>query len=279
MSHSQPLARFILLGSARTGSNFLLSLLSAHRSVKTYGELFNLDSLPRDALQEALDDPVSYLRRRIYGPHPDHIAAVGFKMFYYHLTRDYFEKLIDPADAAPGMQSKFARLNSYITANYDWSDLYRRFHDARAMLAADPELSVVHLKRRNMLHTLISHKTAFQTNRWMRVKSRGPETPTVLHLDAGECERYFEKLEILAEGAEALFCTHRRIDLHYEDLVADRQQQLQRIFTFLDVPFEPVSTIMAKQIVAPAHEVVANYGQLKESFRGTRWSGFFEEQP
>ena len=274
--HDQPIHAS---GIRQNGIQLLLSLLSAHRSVKTYGELFNLDSLPRDALPEALDDPVSYLQRRIYGPHPNHIAAVGFKMFYYHLTPDYFEKLIDSAAAASGMQGKFERLRSYIAANYDWSELYRRFRDARAMLAADPALSVVHLKRRNMLNTLISHKTAFQTNRWMRVKSRDPEPPMILHLDAGECQRYFEKLEDLAEKAEALFLTHRKIDVHYEDLVADRQHQLKRIFTFLDVPFEPVSTIMAKQIVAPAYEVVANYGQLKESFQHTRWSGFFQEHP
>ena len=48
--------RFIILGSARSGSNLLLSLLGAHPSVKTYGELFNLDSLRHSDLLEALDD-------------------------------------------------------------------------------------------------------------------------------------------------------------------------------------------------------------------------------
>ena len=197
-------------------------------------------------------------------------------MFYYHLTRDYFEKLINPADAAADMQSKFARLHSYIDANYDWTELYRRFHDAWAMLAADLELTVVHLKRRNILNTFISHKTAFQTNRWIRVKSRAPEPPTVLQLDAAECQRYFEKLEAFAEQADALFRTHRTIDVHYEDLVDDREKQLERIFALIDVPFEPVSTVMAKQIVVPASEVVANHRQLKELFQDSRWSRFFE---
>ena len=64
------MTRFMILGSARTGSNFLLSLLSAHPSIKTYGELFNLDSLPQPVLQEALEDPVLYLRRRVYASIP-----------------------------------------------------------------------------------------------------------------------------------------------------------------------------------------------------------------
>jgi hypothetical protein len=33
---------------------------------------------------------------------------------------------------------------------------------------------------------------------------------------------------------------------------------------------------MKKQIQAPAPEIVENYIQLKESFRQTQWSGFFE---
>lgn len=279
MEHNQRIRRFIVLGSARTGSNLLLSLLSAHSAVKTYGELFNLDRLPQDALREALEDPVSYLRRKVYASHPDRITAVGFKMFYYHLTRDYFEKLIDPAGSSSEMQSQFARLRSYIDANYDWTELYQRFHGAWALLASDTTLMVVHLKRRNMLNTLISHKTAFQTNRWMRVKSREPSPATILHLDAAECQRYFETLEAFAERADTLFGAHRKIEVCYEDLAADRQATMNGVFAFLDIPCEAVSTAMAKQIVTPASEVVANYGHLKESFRHTRWNRFFEEQP
>src|SRR5690349_290006 len=83
---------FMILGTYRTGSNLLLSLLSAHPAIKTYGELFNLDSLPHEKLLEALADPVAYLQRRIFRAHAPGIAAVGFKMFYDHLTREYFEK-------------------------------------------------------------------------------------------------------------------------------------------------------------------------------------------
>lgn len=276
MNAGQEVRRFMLLGSARTGSNLLLSLLSAHRSIKTYSELFNLNSLPERALDEAIADPLSYLQRRVYAPQPPHIKAVGFKMFYYHLTKDYFEKLIDPADASDQLKTKFDRLYTHIDANYDWSELFGRFRDTWAALVADRELAVIHLKRRNMLNTLISHKTAFQTNHWMQVKGRGPQQTTVLSLDADECRRYFERLETLAGETDALFASHPKIELSYEELANDRQAQLEKVFAFLGLPFEPVSSIMAKQILAPASEVVANYTQLRESFRDTRWSGFFE---
>ena len=75
--------RFMVLGSARTGSNLLLSLLSAHPHVKTYGELFNLDMLPETSLLEVLDDPITYVQRRVYQDHKLEIAAVGFKMLFF----------------------------------------------------------------------------------------------------------------------------------------------------------------------------------------------------
>jgi len=275
MQQNKNIRRFIVLGSARTGSSFLLSLLSKHPSIKLYGELFNLGKLRRDDLLEALEDPIQYLRKRVYKIPPPNIAAVGFKMFYYHLTRDYFEKLIDPSEASETMQNKFLQFSSYIDAHYEWSALYQKFRDTWDFLISDRSLSVIHLTRRNILNTLISHKTAFMTNQWMSVKGdRQAKTP--LHLDPEECRRYFDKIQTLAQEADAAFAAHRKIELVYEDLVAAREPQLRSIFAFLDIPCMSVSTIMKKQIRAPAHEIVENYSQLKESFRHTEWNSFFE---
>ena len=117
----------MILGSARTGSNFLLSLLSSHPSIKTYGELFNLDSLPRDDLSAALEDPVAYLQRRVYMPHGPGISAVGFKMFYDHLTKDYFDKPVRVADTSQQLQDRFDRFSAFVESNYDRDSLTSRF--------------------------------------------------------------------------------------------------------------------------------------------------------
>jgi hypothetical protein len=63
----------------------------------------------------------------------------------------------------------------------------------------------------------------------------------------------------------------------YEDLARSRDDELRRIFAFLEVPFASVSTVMKKQIRTPAREVVDNYSQLKESFQHTPWRRFFEQ--
>jgi LPS sulfotransferase NodH len=275
MSDDRPIERFVVLGSARTGSNYLLSLLSAHPAIKVYGELFNLDKLPEPSLLEALDDPLAYLRKRLYAPHPPHIAAVGFKMFYYHLKPAYFEKLIDPSEASDGLRTKFERFYHFIESKYDWATLYARFEATWDALIADRSVKVLHLKRRNLLHTLISHKTAFATGQWMRVASR-EQPKTTIHLDPEECQRYFDRLAGFAADADAAFADHARLDVTYEGLVHAQAEELERIFGFLTLPGAPVKTLMKKQILAPASEVVDNYGQLREHFKDTRWHAFFD---
>ena len=265
----------MLLGAARTGSNLLLSLLSRHSAIKTYGELFNLDSLPKPDLLEALEDPVTYLRRRVHESHRPGIAAVVFKMFYDHLTQDYFDKLVDISDASEAEQNTFRRFAAFIEANYDRATLHRRFRDAWNFLIADQALAVIHLRRCNSLDAMISLKTAYVTRQWWSLKDGESARPTV-YLDPDECRRYFYKLEAFAKQADAAFAGHRRLDITYEELVADREDVLAKVFTFLDVPWQPVSTRMQKQNRLPASETVRNYGELKRCFEHSRWRAFFE---
>jgi LPS sulfotransferase NodH len=267
--------RFMILGSARTGSNLLLSLLSGHPSIKTYGELFNLDTLPRDNLTEALEDPVAYLRRRVYKQHGPGISAVGFKMFYDHLKQDYFDKPVRVAGASHRLQDKFDRFSAFIESNYDWETLARRFRGAWDFLVEDLSLAVIHLKRRNALDTLISLKRAFATNEWWSLKSVSRPTFTV-HLDPEECSRYFQRMSDFQAAADTAFATHAKIDVIYEDLAERQQDALKAIFSLLDVPSLPLTTRMIKQNAAPAWETVANYEQLKNYFRHTQWSALFK---
>jgi LPS sulfotransferase NodH len=265
----------MVLGSARTGSNLLLSLLSAHPQIKTYGELFNLDMLPETSLLQVLDDPVTFLRQKVYQTHRSEIAAIGFKMFYEHLTRDYFTKLVDLSDAAPQLREKYTRFSNFIESNYAWETLDERFQATWEFLRADQSLAVIHLQRRNMLHTLISLKQAYMTSQWWSLKDALRTMPPV-HLDPEECSRYFEKLSNSAAEADAAFAEHPKINMIYEDLIEKQQDTLQGIFDFLKVPHKSVTTRMKKQNLTSPRETIDNYEELKTYFRNTKWDVFFE---
>lgn len=268
----------MILGTARTGSNLLLSLLSSHPSIKTYGELFNLDSLPRENLLETLADPTLLLRRKLYQPHRPGIAAVGFKMFYDHLTKSYFEKPLDFADSSPQWLENFQCFVQFVESNYSWPTLLRRFQSVWDFLVADQYLAILHLKRRNALQTLISLKQAFKTDHWWNLRSEAPTSPAV-HINPDECLRYFETIDALADEADRAFAAHPKLDVFYEDLAEKQEPTLDHIFAFLRVPHAPAKTRMRKQNLAPAWETVDNYDQLREYFRDSKWRIFFEGQP
>jgi LPS sulfotransferase NodH len=274
--HSTEPLRFMILTSPRTGSNLLLSLLSAHPAIKTYGEIFNLEMLPRRQLTAVLDDPIAYLHERVYGRHRPEIAAVGFKMFYRHMSPEYFQKLVDPGLAAEDRQERFRRCAEFIDANYEWPILHRRFRETWECLIADQQLAVIHLTRRNILNTLISHKTAVITGQWWRVSPGEPQAIRV-QLEADECRRYFETIDALVDSSDAAFAGHRKLDVVYETLVERREDVLRDVFGFLGVPYHPVSTRMVKQAPVRAADRVENFAELKKALRQTKWSPFFDE--
>jgi LPS sulfotransferase NodH len=196
-------------------------------------------------------------------------------MFYEHLTEDYFDKPVGAAETARRLREKFDRLSTFIDSNYDWGDLAGRFRGAWDFLVGDLSLAVIHLRRRNALDTLISLKRAFATNEWWSLKSDSRPAFTV-RLDPEECGRYFQKLSDSQDAADAAFAAHPKIDLVYEDLVERQQDALDGVFTLLGVPRARLTTRMTKQNPAPARETVANYEQLKDHFRRTRWGALFE---
>ena len=127
--------RFVIIGAARSGSTLLTSLLNDHSQALAFGEIFRAQDMIGWDIPPFLDfqapnllalyrmDPVAFLQRKVFRRWPRNYAAVGFKLFYYHART--------PVHAAV------------------WTHL-----------AADENLSVVHMKRRNLLDQYYSLQLA-----------------------------------------------------------------------------------------------------------------------
>jgi len=267
--------RFVVMGTARTGSNLLQTLLNSHSGIRMYGELFNLDNLSKENLREALADPVAYLKKKLYPGNEKESRATGFKMFYDHLTPDYFKKLIGRDIADEGLKKRFSDLEHYITTHHSMPELTEKFQAAWNYLANDKELKIIHLTRPNKLKTLVSLKTAYLTNQWMRLK---PEAPScvVLQLEYEECYCYFTTVDRYEKACNSLFGEHDRLNITYDDLVKDKQQVANQVFDFLGLAHTPVNTILKKQVTGEPEEVIGNFDELKKAFRDSPWYTFFE---
>ncbi len=137
--------RFIILSGARTGSTVLAQALNSSTDIICFREVFNYTLNAIDYSVDGYDngsaedlalrtrDHIAFLRERIFCQHPDRVRAVGFKFHYLHFW------------GFPGL----------------WQ-----------ALAKDAQLRVLHLKRSNLLRTLVSLKIAESTGVWQQEPGR-----------------------------------------------------------------------------------------------------------
>ncbi len=239
--------RFVCIGYARTGSTLLMRSLDNHSRIVGFGEIVkNIDRYPQhyhefennQALFER--DPVRFLQTMVFRKYPPPIAAVGFKIFYHHA----------PREAAWGR------------GVWDY-------------LLGQPELRVLHLKRRNKLKTLLSEKQAGETEEW--IKYSGDKEPAAVAIAPAEAEAFFERLAAWEAEYDALFAGHSHCEVVYEQLTRDLPGGLRQIQAFLGVPQEDVHPGTEKRPRRTLAAQIANYAELKAHFGATPWAEFFTE--
>lgn len=241
--------KFIILGTARTGSNYLRGLLNSHMQIVAFGELFrdydaigwDFAHLPRSRASQWLfqNDPVQFLETRVFGNFPKHIAAVGFKLFYYHAHSSTWEPV--------------------------WT--YLRDHK---------EIKVIHIKRKNFLKAYLSKKRAMVSKEWVRQQTNGTASHEPIVLSYEECLDEFTKTQDWERKHDAFFEKHEKLEVFYEDLARDYVREMKGIQEFLGVEYKAVEPRTAKQSSRPLSASIANYLELKQKFEGSPWQTFFE---
>ncbi|MCC7128910.1 MAG: sulfotransferase [Anaerolineae bacterium] len=241
--------KFILLGRSRTGSNFVRGLLNSHPQIITFGEVFvsnqeikwgfdDYTSAP-GAFELFQQDPPAFLQQMLFCDYPRGIAAVGFKLFYYHARENELEVV--------------------------WRHLQ-----------AQKDIRILHIKRRNMLRTHLSHARAVHTDQWANVSGEHEAEPPIA-LDFDECLKDFEQTSQWEVEYDQFFAAHPRYDVFYEELVNDFDRQVIQIQDFLEVKHAPLESDTYKQSHKPLSRSIVNYAELKEKFSGTQWEKFFND--
>jgi LPS sulfotransferase NodH len=276
MSAFQKTQPFMVLGSARTGSNYLSTLLNAHNNIKMMGELFNLDLLENSILEKVLTNPIDYLNNKISDNSRPEIYAVGFKLFYDHMSPRYLEKLISTSDADQKIKVRFDRFETYLNSNYDIDEIYSKFSSFWDFICNNKEINVIHLTRRNKLASLVSLKTAYISNEWLQLRGAKKKRHNFF-LSYEECISYFKTIDDYEMHFASKFQHDQILSVTYEDLIENKDAELEKIFTFLNVSNRKSASVLQKQIVNPLSEIVLNFKELKQQFSTSAWEHFFYE--
>jgi LPS sulfotransferase NodH len=243
--------RFVIVGIARTGSTLLLNLLNAHSQAVAFGEIFRgdgaigWDTAPFQTRQSRrllrLNEmrPLDFLETEVFHRWPPQIAAVGFKLFYYH--------------ARTGPQA----------AVWDF-------------LKDDPEIAVIHIRRLNILEQYLSLKLAHATNVWSS-SQKVSDTAAPLHLEPEACLRHFEEVRRCEAECDAFFAGRQIQTVTYEELAVRRSEVMQRVSAQLGLAPEPAEPQIVRQRTQPLSTAIANYEELRDYFAGLVWEDFFRQ--
>jgi hypothetical protein len=218
-----------------------------------------------------------FLDERIYCDHGDDIRAVGFKMPYEHFI---------------------------------W------FLEMEGWIASQPDLHIVHLRRRNLLRSLASVRVAQATGGWVedqpysvaraarlqnipkalrhplraasalwRIASRGikptkePEWKAErepVRLSVEESRYYFKWATSTAEHYDQVFNEQARHTVYYEDIVDAKRDTLNAVQEFLGASPSRLVASTRRQNPEPLSQLIANYDELYDAFSGTEYASFLD---
>ena len=173
---------------------------------------------------------------------PKNIKQVGFKLFYSH-----------PRDADKTV----------------WD-----------IVKDDKDIRIIHLMRKNILRIFLSQKIGLKTKLWTENINRPHKTPLEskkIDLNFQECCDAFNKIEEYQSKTKEVFDEHRYLEIYYEDIVKNRESELQKIFGFLDVEEMEVSANNKKQNPENLDTLINNYTELKTMFKNTKWEYLFNK--
>lgn len=245
------LIRFVIVGTARTGTTMLISLLNAHSQAMSFGEIFrspdaigwDVSGYAKPENQDALviyrHDPLRFLQKTIYRKWKPGQRAMGFKLFYYHARETPFSAIWD-------------------------------------YLRTETDIRIIHIKRRNILAQYLSLQRAHLTNQWTDHDSSG--TAESLHLSVEDCRRHFIWVNAQEAETDTFFVHHPLLQLEYEALIADRDGQMRRVQDFLGLDRQHLKPGTRRQRRRPLSTEIANYAELKAQFAGSEWAAFFANE-
>lgn len=279
----RPRIRFMILASARSGSNFLHYALKSHQNIQMLGEVFNLQAASAPMMKKLLLDPVKYADKLLNRKCPKGKMALGFKLFYNQMTPEqvdcefYSTYFIQRNDVSHEEAAQIDKLKGYIANTFDVAAAKARIEDVWSYFQKDTGIKILHLRRNNRLKQYLSICRAWQSNEWISMKSgavsQAPLRP--IRIEYLNCLGFFEKLGEWEKKFGRHFSRHEVHEVFYEDLARDPGGELEKVQTFLGLPLKRLDAQLQKQRREPVSEAIANYGELKARFKGSPYEEYF----
>jgi LPS sulfotransferase NodH len=242
---------FVVLSTQRSGSTWVVDMLTSNPRVIAYSELFmhGGEGTPQWGQEQDLPYWQTYSRdkHRVAKPYwlwhylgeafeerPD-VDAVGFKLMYSQLTRI----------SRPLMPMLWLK-----------------------------RVRIIHLIRRNALDVVLSKEAGAAREGKLHARDGDDVEAVRLNLDTDSLLRRMTLHERAIAGARVRF---KKVGLPYtevvyEDLAAD-ESGFASLFEFLGVESAPVNSSLQKLNPSSHEELIENYGEVRDALAETEFAG------
>lgn len=191
-----------------------------------------------EVLQRIDGKPLKTTIDELFIPKQKKTKVIGFKYFYYH-----------PVD---GDSQK-----------------------ATEILKSIEELKVIHLKRRNLLKTVISCEIAELTGVWYVNDKTNHTEKKPIEISVEKVKEEIDLTNSRINKGDLDFAANPNITVFYEDLVDNRTTEFRKILDFLNVSETvPGDSPLKKQNPEPLDKLVSNFQEIINSFKGTKYEHY-----
>lgn len=230
-------------------------------------EILNLVCIAPDTRRYL--DP-DFIRKTFSIEEKDGLRAIGFKLMYgqatsVELEEDYFGPLAD--------NENIRKINKWLIDNnlskHAFEHLWQQINN-------DKEIRIIHLVRKNKLHAYVSLQLAIREENWINKKYYSIKDGLIINKN--DLESWFKKGEEFYQFYKDFFKHHNLLEIHYDDLSQNYSQTLKRVFLFLRLHSKGWYTpAITKQNTYKISEIIQNFKEIREYFKNTRWSNYFNE--
>jgi hypothetical protein len=225
---AQPPVRYIISCAARTGSSMLVHLLGSHPQVLSHGELFghaNVGGLAGRWQQRRTSEP--WLRDRLLAWREEDPAS-------------FLQEVAFDAQGRRAVGFKFKTDEAFRP----------EFAEALRLIAGDPSIAVIHLRRRDLLAQYVSHQVV------LRGGPRFVREPDVVvrrfRIDVAAALRQAKDVVSRDAAAAETYAAHPSIEVEYESI------DTAAICRFLGV--EP------RRLTTPTRRIIPDYRVVLENY-------------
>lgn len=148
-------------------------------------------------------------------------------------------------------------------------------------LLQEKQCRIIHMKRLNRIKAVVSRINArrlWETTGYWNLYKESDRLPPMT-IDPEEFQTYLCEREeadrILDEYVSDLQLP--TLLVRYEDLLLNRDEQLQQVIRFLDISQKPLEERTKKNTSDDLRDIVSNLDELKANYVGTRYELMFDE--